>query len=340
MGSDEQWMRRALELAERGRGTTTPNPMVGCVLVRDGAVVAEGWHEFAGGPHAEVVALQDAGARAAGTTAYVTLEPCNHVGRTGPCAPALLEAGVARVVVALADPNPQASGGLDVLAAGGVEVEVGVGAEEARRQNEVFLHGIATGRPLVVAKAAVSLDGRIAAADGTSQWLTGEAARRRAHQLRAEVDAVLVGSGTVLADDPHLTCRLPGFRGRQPLRVVLDRRGRVTDAHRVRDDSAETLVLTDADLPAVLKVLWDRDVRSVLVEGGSQVLHSFLSDGFVDRLQIHVAPVLLGDRGRPLLAGPWAATLADVPRFMLDGVEQAGDDALLSLRPANPHQHV
>jgi diaminohydroxyphosphoribosylaminopyrimidine deaminase / 5-amino-6-(5-phosphoribosylamino)uracil reductase len=338
MGADEQWMRRALELAAKGRGTTSPNPMVGCVLVRDGALVAEGWHAVAGGPHAEAAALAAAGARAAGATAYVTLEPCAHVGRTGPCAPALVDAGVRRVVVALADPNPQAAGGTDLLRAAGVEVEVGVCAEEAARLNEVFLHGIATGRPFVIAKAAVSLDGRIAAADGTSQWLTGETARRRAHQLRAEVDAVLVGSGTVLADDPQLTCRLPGFDRGQPLRVVLDRRGRVTRAHRVLDTAADTVVLGEdaRDLTTVLRTLWDREVRSLLVEGGAKVLHSFLVEGLVDRLDVHVAPLLLGDAGRPLLAGPWAETLAEAPRFVLDNLERAGEDTLLSLRPAKP----
>jgi diaminohydroxyphosphoribosylaminopyrimidine deaminase / 5-amino-6-(5-phosphoribosylamino)uracil reductase len=355
----ERWMRRALELAERGRRTVSPNPLVGCVLVRDGVVVGEGWHERAGGPHAEVVALAAAGPAAAGATAFVTLEPCAHIGRTGPCATALVAAGVARVVVALADPNPVAAGGAEVLRAAGVPVEVGVADEEARRQNAVFLHGVATGRPFVVAKAAVSLDGRIAAADGTSRWLTGAAARERAHALRAEVDAVVVGSGTVLADDPALTVRLPGFDGPQPLRVVLDGRGRTPSDARVLDGMAPTLLLSrdpgrlaaaaavgahvervpagrdggGVDLGAALAALWEREVRSVLVEGGAAVLHALLAADLVDRLHVHVAPVLLGDAARPLLAGPWAATLADAPRFALEEVERVGDDALLTLLP-------
>jgi diaminohydroxyphosphoribosylaminopyrimidine deaminase / 5-amino-6-(5-phosphoribosylamino)uracil reductase len=355
------WMHRALELAERGRRTVSPNPLVGCVLVRDGEVVGEGWHERAGGPHAEVQAIAAAGGRARGAVAHVTLEPCAHTGRTGPCTTALLDAGVAGVVVALPDPNPVAAGGAAVLRAAGVPVEEGVLAAAARAQNTVFLHGLATGRPFVVGKAAVSLDGRIAAADGTSRWLTGPRARQRAHALRAEVDAVLVGSGTVLADDPALTCRLDGYRGPQPLRAVLDGRGRTPATARVAHGNA-TLVLTGEeaaaglasrldgadvevcavpqrsdgsglDLGAVLDVLWEREVRSVLVEGGAAVLHSALSAGFVDRLHVHVAPVLLGDRGRPLLAGPWAGSLAEAPRFTLEDAQPTGDDVLLTYRP-------
>jgi diaminohydroxyphosphoribosylaminopyrimidine deaminase/5-amino-6-(5-phosphoribosylamino)uracil reductase len=327
-------MRRALELADRGRTTVSPNPMVGCVVAVDTEIVAEGFHERAGGPHAEIVALRMAGSRARGATLYVTLEPCAHTGRTGPCTDAIIEAGVAEVVVATPDPNPPAAGGADVLRSAGVNVAIGLLEQEAKRQNEVFLHGVATGRPFVVAKAAISLDGRIAAADGTSQWLTGGATRLRVHTLRAEVDAVLVGSGTVIADDPHLTCRLDGYAGDQPLRVVLDRRGRVTADHRVCDNAAPTEVIKRYDdLGEILRGLWQREVRSILVEGGASVLHAFLAADLVDRLHVHVAPVLLGDAGRPLLAGPWANTLEDAPRFSLDAVEQLDDDALLELRP-------
>lgn len=330
-------MRRALELAAKGRTTVSPNPMVGCVIAMDGEIVGEGFHARAGGPHAEVVALRAAGPRAPGATAYVTLEPCNHVGRTGPCVQALIDAGVARVVVAAPDPNPEAAGGAAALAQAGITVEVGVLEPEARRQNEIFFHVLGTGRPFVIAKAAVSLDGRIAAADGTSQWLTGEAARDRVQALRAEVDAVLVGSGTVLADDPHLTCRVEGYTGHQPLRVVLDRRGRVGAEHRVCDIAAPTQVMRDYDdLPEVLDRLWEWEVRSVLVEGGALVLHAFLVAELVDRLHIHIAPVLLGDQGRPLIAGPWASTLAEATRLSLDDVQKAGDDALLTLRPCKP----
>ncbi|HVL99279.1 MAG TPA: bifunctional diaminohydroxyphosphoribosylaminopyrimidine deaminase/5-amino-6-(5-phosphoribosylamino)uracil reductase RibD [Egibacteraceae bacterium] len=330
-GDDERWMRRALALAERGRGTTSPNPLAGCVLVRERTVVGEGFHAVAGGPHAEVEALDTAGELAAGATAYVTLEPCDHHGRTGPCSQALLDAGVSRVVAAIADPHPQAGGGADRLRARGVDVEVGVCADAAARQNEVFLHGLAHARPFVILKAAMSIDGRIAAPDGTSQWLTGEAARARAHALRAEVDAVLVGSGTVLADDPLLTVRLPGHDGPQPLRVVLDRRGRVPAVARVLDGTAPSLVL-DTDPAGTCKALWDRDVRSVLVEGGAQVAAAFLDAGLVDKLVVHLAPLMLGSRARPLVeSGP--STLTEASRWTLADVDHAGDDVILTYYP-------
>lgn len=358
---DERWMRRALALAERGRWTVSPNPLVGCVLVRDGQAVGEGWHGHAGGPHAEIAALEAAGERARGATAYVTLEPCAHEGRTGPCTVALIEAGVRRVVVAAADPHPEAAGGADALRLAGVEVELGLLAAEAGRQNEVFLHGLATGRPFVTLKLAVSLDGRIAAADGSSRWLTGDEARERAHGLRAEADAVLVGSGTVLADDPHLTVRIDGYRGRQPLRVVLDRRGRTRPSHRVHDRSAPTLCAVGADcdrgaraalgsagvplvevpadagdggLRTVLDALWARRVRSVLVEGGASVAGAFLTAGLVDRLVAHVAPLLLGPTGRPAVEGLLVGTLERAPRWDLADVEQVGGDAILTGYPS------
>lgn len=329
--ADERWMQRALDLAVRGRGRTSPNPLVGCVLVRDGREVGAGFHERAGGPHAEVVALAQAGDRARGATAYVTLEPCAHTGRTGPCADALQVAGVSRVVAAMADPNPVAAGGCDRLRAAGVAVDVGVLGDRAARQNEVHLHAVSTGRPFVTAKAAASIDGRVAAADGTSRWLTGEAARSQGHRLRAEADAVVVGSGTVLADDPELTVRLPGYDGPPPLRVVLDRRGRVAAGARVLDDRAPSVVL-GCDLPEVLKDLWDREVRAVLVEGGPTVLSAFLDAGLVDRLVVHVAPLLLGPAARPVVdTGP--SGLAGAVRWRLDDLTRAGDDVLATYHP-------
>lgn len=327
-------MCRALALAERGRRTVSPNPMVGCVLLLDGEVVGEGWHLRAGGPHAEIAALRAAGPRARGATCVVTLEPCAHTGRTGPCTTALLEAGVSRVVAALADPNPPSSGGAAVLRGAGVDVSVGVLSDEAAEQNRVFLHGVETGRPYVVLKTAVSLDGRIAAADGTSRWVTGPAARRRAHELRAEVDAVVVGSGTVLADDPQLTVRLDDPGTLQPLRVVLDGRGRVPGSARVLAEPSLHVTGAQAhDLDWVLAELWARDVRSVLVEGGASVAAAFVRAGLVDELRAHVAPVLLGEAGRPLLSGDGIATLAAAPRFTTVAVDRAGDDVLLALRP-------
>ncbi|MGH3665975.1 MAG: bifunctional diaminohydroxyphosphoribosylaminopyrimidine deaminase/5-amino-6-(5-phosphoribosylamino)uracil reductase RibD [Egibacteraceae bacterium] len=328
-------MDRAFVLAERGRGTVSPNPLVGCVVARDGKIVGEGWHERTGGPHAEVVALAAAGDLARGATVYVTLEPCAHTGCTAPCSQALVGAGVARVVAALADPNPLAEGGADQLRAAGIDVDVGVDEARARRQNEVFLHGLDDGLPFVVWKTAVSLDGRIAAADGTSRWLTGPAAREHAHRLRAEVDAVLVGSETVLTDDPQLAVRLPGYPGPQPLRVVLDRRRRLAERPglRVFDDAAPTLVLDAPDPKAVLATLWERGVRSVLVEGGAAVGSAFARAGLVDKLVVHVAPLLLGESGRPALRGDWPVTLDAVPRLHLEDVERVGDDVILTLYP-------
>jgi diaminohydroxyphosphoribosylaminopyrimidine deaminase/5-amino-6-(5-phosphoribosylamino)uracil reductase len=348
-------MQRALELAERGRFTVSPNPMVGCVIVTDGEVVGEGWHEAAGRPHAEIAALVSAGAAARGGTVYLTLEPCTHTGRTPPCVDALIGAGITRVVIACTDPNPVASGGAAALRRAGIAVDVGLMADEAARQNEVFLHGMRTRRPFVWLKSAVSLDGRVAAADGSSQWLTGVAARRRGHELRARVDAVLVGSGTVLADDPQLTVRLDDWHGRQPLRVVLDGRGRSPAAARVFDDRAPSLLLVapgvrpDAlqragvdvvevqtgadghlDPPAVLAALWERGVRNVLVEGGPTVLSAFVASGCYERIVLHVATLLLGEHGRPaVFGGP--PTLAAAPRLVLEEVERVDGDAVLQL---------
>jgi diaminohydroxyphosphoribosylaminopyrimidine deaminase/5-amino-6-(5-phosphoribosylamino)uracil reductase len=355
---DARAMRRALELAERGRFTVSPNPMVGCVIVADGQVVGEGWHAAAGQPHAETGALASAGAAARGATMYVTLEPCTHTGRTPPCTDAVIRGGLRRVVIACADPHPRAGGGADVLRRAGIAVDMGVLGEEAARQNEVFLHGVRAGRPFVWLKSAVSLDGRVAAADGSSQWLTGPAARRRAHELRAQVDAVLVGSGTVLADDPQLTVRLDGHLGRQPLRVVLDGRGRSPVDARVFDGQAPSIVMVrpgagaalrragvcvveveidrdgHLDPHAVLAALWERGVRSVLVEGGPTVVSAFVDRGCYERIVVHVAPLLLGEHGRPaVFGGP--STLAAAPRLVLDTVEQVGGDAVLQLT-ANP----
>lgn len=352
---DARAMRRALELAERGRATVSPNPMVGCVIVADGDVVGEGWHHVAGGPHAEAVALRAAGPRARGATVFVTLEPCTHTGRTPPCVDALIRAAVARVVIATADPNPKAAGGADALRRAGIAVDVGLLRDEALAQNAVFLHDVRTRRPFVWCKGAVSLDGRVTAADRTSRWLTSAPARRHAHELRGQVDAMLVGSGTVLADDPQLTVRLDGWTGPQPLRVVLDGRARVPVTARVFDRDAASLLLVAPDAhagvareagievaeikidsrghldpAAVLDELWHRGVRSVLVEGGPTVVSSFVDAGLFDRLLVYVAPLLLGDAGTPLLGGG-PATLDDAERFVLERVEHIGDDAVLQL---------
>jgi diaminohydroxyphosphoribosylaminopyrimidine deaminase / 5-amino-6-(5-phosphoribosylamino)uracil reductase len=333
---DGATMARAVELAARGLGTTSPNPVVGCVVLdAAGDLAGEGWHERAGGPHAEVNALAAAGERARGGTAYVTLEPCNHTGRTGPCAQALLRAGVARVVFAVADPGALAGGGARTLREAGVEVVGGVLAERAERVNEAWLTSARRGRPHVLWKFAATLDGRSAAADGTSRWISSAASREQVHDLRRRVDAIVAGSGTVLADDPRLTAREPDGTpsARQPLRVVLDRRGRVPATAQVLDGSAPTLVSTAATPAALLAELHGRGVVSVLLEGGPTLAGAFLAAGLVDRVTAYVAPALLG-AGPAALAGTGIATIADAVRLDVDDVTVVGGDVRLSGRPA------
>lgn len=325
-------MDRAFDLAERARGRVSPNPLVGCVIAVDGQVVGEGWTRPAGQAHAEIVALDHAGARAQRATAYVTLEPCDHSGRTPPCSQALVQAGVTRVVAAMADPNPVAAGGAQRLRRAGIDVETDVAVARARRQNEVFLHGLAQQRPFVIAKIASSLDGFVADHTGTSRWITGPQARRHGHLLRAQVDAVLVGSGTALADDPLLTVRLDGYDGPQPLRVLLDRSGRLAGRRLAMfdDGGSAPLVLDSPDPAAVLTRLWDRDVRSVLVEGGPQVIGAFVSAGMVDRFELHLAGMLLGTGASSVRA---SFALSEAPRLRLESARPCGDDLLVTAYP-------
>ena len=338
-------MARAVELAARGRTTTLPNPVVGCVVLDEHGVVAgEGWHERVGGPHAEVVALAAAGARARRGTAVVTLEPCAHTGRTGPCVRVLIDAGVARVVVAVSDPTSAAGGGADLLRRAGVDVEVGVLAAEAEAVNEPWLTSVRRGRPYVTWKAAATLDGRVAAADGSSRWITGADARADVHRLRAEVDAVLVGVGTVLADDPQLTVRDAEGRDleRQPLRVVADTEGRTPARARVLAGTAQTWIATGdevgrttdgrVDLRALLEALHRRERRHVLLEGGPTLAAAAVRAGLVDRLVAYVAPALLG-AGPPLMGDVGVDTIADALRWDLVDVTRVGGDVRLTLRP-------
>ncbi|MGW2115422.1 bifunctional diaminohydroxyphosphoribosylaminopyrimidine deaminase/5-amino-6-(5-phosphoribosylamino)uracil reductase RibD [Streptomyces zhihengii] len=345
--ADTAAMRRAVALAARGLGSTSPNPVVGCVVTdASGHPVGEGFHERAGGPHAEVAALRAAGALARGGTACVTLEPCNHTGRTGPCAQALIEAGVARVVYAVADPNPQARGGADTLRAAGVAVEQGLLEAEAEAGNTAWLTAVRLGRPHVTWKYAATLDGRVAARDGSSRWITSAESRADVHRLRAESDAVLVGAGTLRADDPHLAVR--GIEGAtQPLRVVLDSRASILPTARVLDDAAPTLlaVAEDADtrhlpgvdvarLPAgahgigvlgLLAELHGRGVRSVLLEGGPTLAGSFVAAGAVDRVVGYLAPVLLG-AGPAALADAGISTITEALRLDVTATDRIGPD--------------
>jgi diaminohydroxyphosphoribosylaminopyrimidine deaminase/5-amino-6-(5-phosphoribosylamino)uracil reductase len=327
---DTTWMSRALELAARGPEANA-NPRVGCVLVADdGTVVAEGWHRGAGTPHAEVDALARAGARAAGCTAYVTLEPCAHTGRTGPCTHALYAAGVRRVVHAQSDPNPVAAGGAQWLRERGVEVVGGVLGAEATALNRTWTHLVRTGRPWVTWKLATTLDGRSAAADGTSQWITGEAARADVHEQRARCGAVLVGTGTALADDPHLTARRPDgtLLDTQPIRVVMGERDLAPDA-RVLDEAAPTWHLRTRSPKEVLDALVRAQVHHVWLEGGPTVAAAFMVDGLVDEVVAYVAPVLLG-RGRPTVADLGITTIGDALRLEPTDITLIGTDVRIT----------
>jgi diaminohydroxyphosphoribosylaminopyrimidine deaminase/5-amino-6-(5-phosphoribosylamino)uracil reductase len=333
--AEQAAMHRALALAETVRGRTSPNPAVGAVLIdTEGTLVGEGATAAAGGPHAEIGALAEAGEKARGGTAVVTLEPCAHTGRTGPCTEALIDAGVARVVYAVEDPNPEAAGGADRLRAAGLEVIAGVEAHAAASGAlRPWLHAMRTGRPYVTWKFAASLDGRVAAADYTSRWISSAASRADAHRLRGLVDAVLVGSGTVLADDPQLTVRdAERLADHQPLRVVLDRRHRVPDDARVLDAAAETVVLDTAAPQFALKALYDRGVRHVLVEGGPTLAGAFVEARCVDEVVAYLAPTLLG-AGPAALGDAGFATLTDALMLEIESVTRLGEDIKVVGRP-------
>lgn len=361
---DDELMARAVAVGEHGRRSAPPNPWVGCVLARDGEIVGEGYHVRPGDAHAEVAALRSAGDAAAGATAYVTLEPCAHRGRTGPCADALVEAGVERVVAALEDPDAQVRGrGFAALRAADVDVMVGTGERDAARSLAPYLHHRRTGRAWCLAKTAMSLDGRSAAADGSSRWITGEVARDDAHELRADSQAIVVGSGTALADDPALTVRgvvdpppLP------PLRVLLDGRGRVPAVGALFDDTlGPTLVITSDQAPddvtntwraagakvevvppmttgeglvlsEVLELLGGHGVVQAMFEGGSRVHGALVAAGLVDRLVLYVAPTLLGTEGLPAFAWRGPSTLGAASRLELDGARPVGADLRLDYR--------
>ncbi|MDQ3670198.1 MAG: bifunctional diaminohydroxyphosphoribosylaminopyrimidine deaminase/5-amino-6-(5-phosphoribosylamino)uracil reductase RibD [Actinomycetota bacterium] len=317
-------LERALELAERGRGTTRPNPVVGAVVVRDGEVVGEGWHERPGGPHAEAAALSAAGPRAQGATLYVTLEPCAHQGRTGACADAIVEAGVERVVAAADDPHPLVNGrGFARLREAGVEVEVAKGdlAERARRQNEAFRTWARLSRPFVTYKAAMTLDGRLAASSGDARWVSGEESRRVVHELRAASDAVAVGMGTVRAENPQLTARDAGAE-RQPRRLAFGQ-GPLPEG--------SELELLSGALAEELGRLGEQQVQSLLLEGGPTLAGAFLRADFVDKLMLFVAPKLIGGDDAPsLFAGPGAQDLVEARTLSSIDVGRVGEDLLVT----------
>jgi len=355
----EALMRRALELAERGRGLTSPNPMVGAVVAHNGEIVGEGFHERAGGPHAEIAALAAAGTAARGATLYVTLEPCNHVGRTPACVPAIFAAGITRVVAAVADPNPFVTGGgVAALRERGVAVVTGVLEAEAAAQNRVFFTAVRTRRPHVTLKAGMTADGKIADVHGAARWITSEGARAEAHRQRRESDAIVAGITTVLRDDPALTVRLDRPWPREPWRVVLDTSARTPPHARVISGAtaARALIAVAEGAPAqriaalvsagatvvrcplrdgrvsvefVLAALFDRDVRAVLVEGGGEVHASFLDAGLVDRVTLFVAPMLLGGQSAPSVVGGAGRELKSAVRLGAMTARPVGDDVLL-----------
>lgn len=357
-------MRRALELAERGWGRVSPNPLVGAVVVSGaGEVLGEGWHEGPGTDHAEVMALEAAGDRARGATLVCTLEPCNHFGRTPPCTKAVIAAGIARVVVAATDPNLDGhEPGLAELRAAGIDVVAGPMEDEARRQNAAFERHVRTGLPFVILKSAATLDGKTAAVDGSSRWITSEDARADAHRLRAWADAIVVGSRTVLEDDPALTVRDPRFHdARPPMRVVVDSAGRALPSARIFDDAAPTLVATterapderiDAwaragaevlvlerdrtggvDLGVLLRALGKRDVQGVLIEGGATLAWSFVRDALIDRVVVYLAPKLLGGAAAPgVVTGGGFAPVDAALTLEFERVERLGPDLKVEAR--------
>lgn len=358
--NDTFFMDMALELAAKGRGFTAPNPMVGAVVVQDATVVGKGYHRKAGGPHAEVEALDDAGKRARGSTLYVTLEPCNHTGRTPPCTEKILHSGVARVVAAMEDPNPDVrGGGLERLRKAGVETVCGVGRARAEKLNEVFLHNVRTGLPFVITKCASTLDGRIATRTGHSRWITGAESRAFVHRLRHAVDAILVGVGTVKADNPSLTTRIEDFNGRDAMRFVLDTHLRTPPEARMLhlDSDAETFIIcgvsADSDrrrrlerigahvipsevrdgriaLRPLMRRLGSMEVTSMLIEGGGRVLGEAFRSGVVDKCFFFLAPKILGgDDGIPVCAGQGVETMDRSIPVARSVVRRFGDDVMI-----------
>lgn len=356
--NDEQYMQLALDLAASAKGKTNPNPLVGAVIVKDGMIVGTGLHRKAGEPHAEVHAFRMAGEHAKGATLYVTLEPCSHFGKTPPCANLVKESGVARVVVAMQDPNPSVAGrGIQLLRDAGIEVEVGVLEQEAYRLNERFIYNMLTGLPFVVSKFAMTLDGKIATANGHSQWITSEEARADVHLLRDEMDAILVGIGTVLKDNPSLTTRLHKRQGKNPIRIILDRQLRTPlDSHVANTEVSPTIVITEVsdvtkiapyeaqgikvlhadlnDLQSVLAKLYKEGITDILVEGGGEINAAFLRANLIQKYFVYVAPKVLGGRDSitPFTGGN-VETMDEALQLDFDTIDVFGPDLRITAYP-------
>lgn len=366
---DEHYMRRAIELAALGRFTTSPNPNVGCVIVKEGEIIGEGYHHHAGGPHAEVNALKMAGDKAKGATAYVTLEPCSHFGKTPPCADALINAGVKRVVAAMQDPNPQVAGrGLHKLLSAGIDVSHGVLMQEAEKLNVGFFKRMRTGFPYIQLKLGASLDGKTALASGESQWITSKASRRDVQNFRAQASAILTTSSTVLADNPSMNVRwdelsdeikaiYPEETLRQPIRIITDSQNRVIENHKItqiegecwlartksqpsdwQGDVSEILLPTNGknsgvDLVLLMMQLGKRNINTVWVESGAHFAGALLEAGLVDELIVYIAPKILGDDARGLFAFSPLSSLSEAPEFTVDSLQQISSDIRVCLKP-------
>jgi diaminohydroxyphosphoribosylaminopyrimidine deaminase / 5-amino-6-(5-phosphoribosylamino)uracil reductase len=360
----ERFMRRALELAERGLGSTSPNPAVGCVIVNNGGIVGEGWHEYAGGPHAEVNALKAAGQAAYGGSIYVTLEPCNILGKTPPCTKAIIEAGLNTVIVGAGDPNPAVNGrGVSELRGAGLKVETGVFAADAAKMNEAYNKHIVTGEPFVTMKVAMSADGRIATKTGSSRWITGEESRRLVHLMRSRSDAVLTGIGTIIADNPRLDARIEGAPVHQPTRIVIDAQGRIpadslvvagagetativatTDAmsleksQSLADSGAEVMVVPKVngriDLKKLLRELGSRGICSILLEAGSALSSAFITGKIPDKYVFFMAPKLIGgDAALGFYGGNGISEMSEAAQLEFAEIEKVGEDIMIEAYP-------
>lgn len=357
---DSKYMKRSLELAERGAGYTNPNPLVGAVMVKEGRIIGEGYHEIYGGPHAEVNAFRHATEDVKGATMYVTLEPCSHHGKTPPCANAIVEKGIKKVIIGLKDPNPLVAGrGIKILTENGIEVVTGVLEEEGRKQNEIFLKYIITGLPFCIMKTAMTLDGKIAAYTGDAKWITGELSRKYVHQLRHRVAGIMVGVGTVLADDPFLTTRLEHGQGRDAARIIIDSNARIPTEAKVltlqsnaktiiavtdKADSGKIRTLTDkgveiittpqkngrVDLAFLMKELGERKIDSILLEGGSELNYSALEEGIVDKVNAFIAPKIIGgNSAKTPVGGEGKAYISEATPLKDIDFHRFGDDIMI-----------